>query len=291
VAVAAVGCAAAAIALVGGWGGGGHPSDAMRGHQLIGPVSETTEVAAWQVPCAEPRAKSVTVGCTPPTATACKRFYVDGLFSPEEVAELTRFAKEWLSLGGAAGGPTILDLHSGALSLGENFIDVYQAVKMRNQSLYSAADFARYTAMKGRIAATVRDQFGVTAPLHLTKPTFFSLISDRGAVTEHDEYWHDHVDKVTYGSFDYTCLLYLSTHGDEFDGGEFIFSDGDRDRVVRPRAGRLSCFTSGPENTHRISKVSRGRRLALTVAFTCAHKHAIPDPHGKQASTSEAVPE
>lgn len=96
---------------------------------------------------------------------------------------------------------------------------------------------------------------------------------------------------MTYGSFDYTCLLYLSTMGDEFDGGEFIFSDSDNDRVVQPRAGRLSCFTSGPENTHRISKVTRGQRLALTVAFTCSENHAIPDPDGKQASTSDSIPD
>lgn len=38
--------------------------------------------------------------------------------------------QEWLSLGGAAGGPTILDLHSGALSLGEQFVDVFQLVQV-----------------------------------------------------------------------------------------------------------------------------------------------------------------
>jgi hypothetical protein len=47
--------------------------------------------------------------------------------------------QEWLSIGGAAGGPTILDLHSGALSLGEQFIDVFQAIKVLcREMIYSA---------------------------------------------------------------------------------------------------------------------------------------------------------
>ena len=53
---------------------------------------------------------------------------------------------------------------------------------------------------------TVTEAFNVKTTLYLTKPTFFSLISPRDAVTEHDEYWHDHVDRETYGSFDYTCV-------------------------------------------------------------------------------------
>lgn len=46
-----------------------------------------------------------------------------------------------MALGGATGGPTILDLHSGALSLEDKFVDVYQVVKMKNQSLYREQDF------------------------------------------------------------------------------------------------------------------------------------------------------
>ena len=30
--------------------------------------------------------------------------------------------------------------------------------------------------------------------------------------------------QVTYGSFDYTCLLYLSTYHEDFTGGRFVFA-------------------------------------------------------------------
>lgn len=127
--------------------------------------------------------------------------------------------------------------------------------------------------------------------MYLTKPTFFSEISNKPARTEHDEYWHVHVDKVTYGSFDYTCLLYLSDYQKDFEGGQFWFENKTSKVGVEPRLGRLSCFTSGAENAHHIAQVTSGKRFALTVAFSCDADAAIADPTGDRASTSAAVPE
>ncbi|EGD73918.1 hypothetical protein PTSG_05614 [Salpingoeca rosetta] len=115
------------------------------------------------------------------------------------------------------------------------------------------------------------------------------------AQTQHDEYWHTHIDKVTYGSFDYTCLLYLSTYRQNFTGGRFVFEDksyrgGDMHRVVEPKAGRVSCFTSGAENPHHVEQVASGTRYALTIAFTCDPDMAIPQPRATEATTSSAVP-
>lgn len=62
--------------------------------------------------------------------------------------------------------------------------------------------------------------------IHATIPD-----TDWNFTAENDEYWHTHVDRRTYGSFDYTCLLYLSTWGEDFDGGEFLFDDRDSEQV------------------------------------------------------------
>lgn len=45
------------------------------------------------------------------------------------------------------------------------------------------------------------------------------------------------VSQVTYGSFDYTSLLYLSDYGSDFGGGRFIFIDQTGNRTVEPRTG------------------------------------------------------
>lgn len=58
---------------------------------------------------------------------------------------------------------------------------------------------------------------------------------------------HEHLDgdalpplcpQVTYGSFDYTSLLYLSDYLDDFGGGRFVFVEEGANKTVEPRAGR-----------------------------------------------------
>uniref|UniRef100_A0A8C9XIL9 2-oxoglutarate and iron dependent oxygenase domain containing 3 n=1 Tax=Sander lucioperca TaxID=283035 RepID=A0A8C9XIL9_SANLU len=196
-------------------------------------------------------------GCTP---VKCGRAVTDGVVTREEAQILRRLAERGLALAGSEGGASILDLHSGALSMGKQFVNIYRNVR-------------------GRIQAVIAETFGLDPTLmYLTKPTFFSRINSTTAKTQHDEYWHPHIDKVTYGSFDYTSLLYLSDYGTDFTGGRFIFMDQNNNRTVEPRAGRVSFFSSGTENLHRVEKVTWGTRYAITVSFTCDPAHAIADP-------------
>jgi hypothetical protein len=107
---------------------------------------------------------------------------------------------------------------------------------------------------------------------HFTKPAFFSRITSAKDSTMNDQYWHEHVDRDTYGSFSYTALVYLNDFGADFTGGEFVFADG---ATVQPRAGRVSFFSAGWENPHRVNRVLSGTRLALTVSFTCEDAAAL----------------
>lgn len=43
---------------------------------------------------------------------------------------------------------------------------------------------------------------------------------------------------MTYGSFDYTSLLYLSDYSEDFGGGRFVFMEEGSNKTVEPRAGR-----------------------------------------------------
>ncbi|XP_052663355.1 2-oxoglutarate and iron-dependent oxygenase domain-containing protein 3 isoform X6 [Harpia harpyja] len=133
--------------------------------------------------------------------------------------------------------------------------------------------------VRQRIQQRIAQAFGISsASMYLTKPTFFSRINNTEAKTTHDEYWHPHVDKVTYGSFDYTSLLYLSDYTEDFGGGRFVFMDAGSNKTIEPRAGRVSFFTSGSENLHRVEKVHWGTRYAITISFTCNPDHGIGDP-------------
>lgn len=88
---------------------------------------------------------------------------------------------------------------------------------------------------------------------------------------------------MTYESFHYTSLLYLSDYSKDFKGGRLIFLDGTLEKptknvTVEPRKGRVAMFTSGAENPHFVERVTSGVRYAITVSFTCDPSRAIDDP-------------
>ncbi|KAI8500077.1 2-oxoglutarate and iron-dependent oxygenase domain-containing protein 3 [Branchiostoma belcheri] len=166
---------------------------------------------------------------------------------------------------------------------GDSFINLYEMMKRSNHKIvFSEDDFSLYRKVKNRIRSAIAAEFGIEQErLHLTHPTFFSRMTTKPAKTVHDEYWHPHIDKETYGSFDYTSLLYLSDYGSDFTGGRFVFVDKEANSTVEPRTGRVSFFTSGSENLHFVEKLASGTRFAITVSFSCDKKHAIDDPHVK----------
>ncbi|CAH2087521.1 unnamed protein product [Euphydryas editha] len=213
-------------------------------------------------------------GCAP---KYCKRFVTDKVISLRETEELLKIAQKGLKYGGSSGGASILDLHSGALSKGRHFVNVYKINELKN--LFTQEDFNIFRAVKEKIKYTIAHHFGVQPnKIYLTHPTFFSEITSKPAVTVHDEYWHPHVDKETYKSFHYTTLLYLGDYNIDFKGGRFVFIDEKYNSTIEPRKGRLSMFTSGGENYHYVEKVTSGVRYAITISFTCDQKFSISDP-------------
>lgn len=213
----------------------------------------------------------------------CGGVVLDGLVSDLESHGLLKLAKKGLAKGGSSGGASILDLHSGALSSGQHFVNIYKT----HPDLFDAKDFDVYSSVKDRIRRNLAEHFQVEeSSLFLTHPTFFSRLESRPAESLHDEYWHVHVDKETYPSFHYTSLLYLTDHNEDFQGGEFVFVDNhDKlNRTIEPRVGRVSMFTSGIENKHHVKPVKSGARYALTMGFTCDKSKAIPDPGSEEHS-------
>lgn len=100
-----------------------------------------------------------------------------------------------MALGGSKGGATIMDLHSGALSFDDKFINVYAQKKTK---ILTPTDLAVYKLVRTKIQNAIAETFGIDVDsLYLTHPTFFSKLSNLTPVTPHDEYWHVHIDKVS----------------------------------------------------------------------------------------------
>ena len=176
--------------------------------------------------------------------------------------------------------PLSPDLHSGALTYGPKFVNVYSLMDAKNKRQYfTEAEFGVYRQVKDKIHKHIAEQFQIPADsLYLTSPTFFSRLTGLPAQSLHDEYWHSHIDKETYKSFHYTSLLYLNTYYQEFSGGRFVFADKAANYSVEPKQSRVSAFTSGSENPHFVERVDKGTRYAITISFTCDRQLAIQDP-------------
>lgn len=237
-------------------------------------VSQRSDQLFYNVNCSKDYEKEPFEECKP---RKCARVVMDNLVTEEEASFLLGVAKKGMSYGGSKGGASILDLHSGALSMGDKFVNIYRILPEKDS--FTEKDFEVYRSVKDRIRKAIATFFNIpVSKLYLTKPTFFSKMNTTEAKTIHDEYWHPHIDKVTYGSFHYTSLLYLSTYKKDFTGGRFVFVDSDTNRTVEPRLGRVSFFTSGSENLHFVEKLKDGVRHAITISFTCDPSMAITDP-------------
>lgn len=77
----------------------------------------------------------------------CGRFVIDTSVTNAEVDRLLEMAKTGMALGGSSGGASILDLHSGALSKGEAFVNVYK-MTAKGRRLFSAEALELYAVSK-----------------------------------------------------------------------------------------------------------------------------------------------
>lgn len=70
------------------------------------------------------------------------------------------------------------------------------------KSAFLPSDLAIYRMVKNKIQHAIAENFQIEEDkLHLTHPTFFSQLTNLEPQTEHDEYWHVHIDKVDFFTF------------------------------------------------------------------------------------------
>ena len=209
----------------------------------------------------------------------CARIVVHDFLSPHQVSQLILLVKKVLRRGSSLGGVSIFDLHSGAISKGDKFINIYSI--HATSPVFDLTDSSLVHGIIEEVHSRISVYFGIEFDnIFLTNPTFFSEITARPAYNLHDEYWHTHVDKETYGGFEYTSLIYLSDQETDFRGGSFFYENNGHEpgMKIQPRSGLLSIFTSGKENPHRVEKVIEGVRYALTIGFTCNPNNRIQLP-------------
>ena len=234
----------------------------------------------------------VGLGCLPaPTkggTAGCLRHGEDDFVSPAEAAQLLAMMQAGFARSRRSAGPTILDVNTGYLREGGRVVNIYKDELDKATGRVTApavafndSDLALYRSVFDRIRGRIVAVFNLTS-LFFTAPTFVTrIVGAEGWEAEdiHDEYWHPHVDMANTRHYHYSGLLYLSSHGDNFSGGEFAFlkrrggsaddEDAEDEHVVLPRSGRLLAFSSGHENLHVVRRVTSGTRYVFSMWFSC----------------------
>ncbi|KAL9189338.1 hypothetical protein ACHAXT_011828 [Thalassiosira profunda] len=109
-----------------------------------------------------------------------------------------------------------------------------------------------------------------------------------------------HTDEATHSGYHYSCVLYLSSQGVDFEGGNFVWNDpakageetntkeelqrmsleeqirrsGRKLTPYAPQRGAAVIFSSGWENMHEVEKITSGVRYAVPCFFTTC---PVPD--------------
>lgn len=126
-----------------------------------------------------------------------------------------------------------MDLNAGLARSTLGVRKVYPAVS------YSQTEFDVYRAVFDKIRNAIKQYFGL-GNVWFTAPTFVARLNGEAGwepAEIHDEYWHPHVDKNNTEHYDYSGLVYLTTHGQDFTGGKFVFIDEHSNHTIEPRAG------------------------------------------------------
>ena len=174
---------------------------------------------------------SIAANCLPDgIERKCFRFYEDDVASDLEVAALLAVVRKGMAAAGTPSGPTIFDPNLGFVRHSGKTLNVYRASTSGTQVNYSTNELALYAQVFERIRSRVAMASGVPGIL-FTAPLFVTRIigdPDWEPAEMHDEYFHAHVDGRSTPHYHYSGLLYLSTSGKDFEGGEFEFLSPSR---------------------------------------------------------------
>jgi hypothetical protein len=164
----------------------------------------------------------------------------------------------------------------------------------------SAATILQFTRLVERVRRTIAHEYGLPLstilPLQAYSRKYVAGTTQQGGGGGEGDFVTLHTDEATHDGYHYSCVLYLSTQGEDFEGGNFVFNDPDPDvsnkvneddyeldygsleEAIRtagrkftpfsPTRGAAVIFSSGWENMHEVDKITSGVRHCVPCFFT-----------------------
>eukprot|EP00581_Thalassiosira_minuscula_P006767 CAMPEP_0183707748 /NCGR_PEP_ID=MMETSP0737-20130205/4233_1 /TAXON_ID=385413 /ORGANISM="Thalassiosira miniscula, Strain CCMP1093" /LENGTH=516 /DNA_ID=CAMNT_0025935477 /DNA_START=12 /DNA_END=1562 /DNA_ORIENTATION=- len=171
----------------------------------------------------------------------------------------------------------------------------------------SAATIIQFVRLVERVRRTIAHEYGLPLktllPLQAYSRKYVAGTTQKGGGGGEGDFVILHTDEATHSGYHYSCVLYLSTQGVDFEGGDFVFNDpipkeempdteeneyeldlmsleeeirrtGRKFTPFHPTRGAAVIFSSGWENMHEVEKITSGTRYAVPCFFTTC---PVPD--------------
>ena len=174
----------------------------------------------------------------------------------------------------------------------------------------SSATILQFTRLIERVRRTIAYEYGVPLsyilPLQVYSRKYVAGAVQQGGGGGEGDFVILHTDEATHAGYHYSCVLYLNSQGEEFEGGDFVFNDPakktdaqrtdgkiddddeedeDDDGPImsleeeirragreltpfHPTRGAAVIFSSGWENMHEVESVTSGTRYTVPCFFT-----------------------
>ena len=97
----------------------------------------------------------------------------------------------------------------------------------------STASILQFVRLIKRVRRTVAYEYGLPLktilPLQANSRNYVAGTTQRGGGGGEGDFVTLHTDEATHEGYHYSCVLYLSTMGIDFEGGAFVFNDPMKD--------------------------------------------------------------
>lgn len=97
----------------------------------------------------------------------------------------------------------------------------------------SSATIMQFVRMVERVRRTIAYEYGVPLsiilPLQAYSRKYVAGTTQKGGGGGEGDFVTLHTDEATHEGYHYSCVIYLSTQGEDFEGGNFVFNDPAKD--------------------------------------------------------------
>lgn len=203
--------------------------------------------------------------CADPLCQRCGLELWEAFVTPDEAVTLIEHAQAVMSEGKRRADAKKKQKSAATPMIEEPAEKKKQMIDLSRSALYGTIEgHVLLVKVLERMRRAVSETFDLPLGRVRLSSHFVSKITDQRDLKESS--WH--CDESSFTTFHFSGVLWLSTAGEDFDGGLLVFRANETDSsplAIAPRVGRAAFFSSGWENIHRVEPVTKGARWSIPI--------------------------